>query len=1624
MKLSPAWNRDQVHVAPVDLSPILTPRYTVRVRVNGRDQYYWRLPGNIRYELFIPLPDTQSRVLPGYTDFLIQVINGLSGLEKQVSGAWGMVFVKKGEERNVHIYVWVDLISDAEKIKSFFHSIYSSFLAEYGSSFDIFFRELRMEDVLRGYPYIPIYVDGTRSYFHLSNFRLALSEKLPLISNAEYQGIELKKGLIMENLLLNMARVNDPGIVAIFTMSFRGGHIRLFGDRHYEAKLKSADLSSMYMTSRGELQKATNSSVTSLLHRNYMEKIDSPYHFIVRFSYATIARDEKTIIRHPHEPIFSSINGFFTQMGNFFKHWTYLERGGLLRNRYEDLIAFFSQTVERKTVGGDSVLSPKELSYFFIYPTMDLFYHGMLINVAGSRQGPQPAVPEADAGAPETSVPVPGPVMEGGEVIESAPSPSPQPLEGEQAQIPTTSGSEPRASPSPPVPSRSALTPSGSQRVHEVPGPQVMPEREVKTIVLTPPDSPSSLVYTIKSGSPVHGIAIGSTGSGKSSELISIFLQLIKDRNSAVFYLDPFGRDIMDSIIPNLTEEELKRVVLIDPDDPDLIVGMNIMAPQELALVQDGAKRQELEERIKSQTSYQGTVLQKIGDDLYETFRYITESTSGTGTAYTGARILTNLTKGIKVVGMWKNSNLVDLSYLFTFKNSRQKLKAMVPSTDLTTHGFIELLNQYKPDDLHSTIRLIDSIVDSEPLRRILCTRNFRASMLRFINERKIVLITAGANTTQNSMRILLSAMISMIYVAGTSPERDPKTSVYIFADEFQEYANSSMKLILDIGRKWGISLFLATTSFSGIKNNQLKSSILANAQIRMLFRLGDDDLKFFKQESQLIAQNGGSLPPFRMIAKTPDLKYGIYNSFRLPSKPRGDPARAMEIIRENTRPYVVPDDTRESPLFDPNDLFVEIAMVIYHAEGRYIVTNGIRESDPEYLNKAFATLRDMGTVWSALAQAFPDTYSPVDNRTLYSKLVQGIQRGIYTQLEFAGGGKESAYAVTPKGELLIMQWLGGASAGGDMHRMLVLRSIKYLVRKRFLVRLVKQAGFASSDLEAVLPPGTYMSEADRKLFGGRERVLVEVETTPANVGKKIQRALNSNALVLFVVAGEDGAREIFREILRFRENEYRGDPGELDSYYMVLKLDVDNVRGEILTFDPATGNVQGTTAGVYLATDRRNISGQVSGEPALGEPGETAGPGAVPGPAVPAPGPAGGSVPSGPPEPADTEGEPEQEAQAPPPAGPPPFEEAFLYILKNIPYAGRKDFVRFVKSFRPVAEHYAGVYDMPGSMKSIDSQLRSVVDKYLKSGYMLYVRRKFKYSQSRERIFMISPTLYFIRTGDYPELLRGIDFLSGIYINMSMEEAMELAKDADESDLGFISTVEGTIPADVNKEEVSEFRRDAEEGMREAVAGNGTGNGAVTGDVSGGSEDAPAPPGPPAPPPPGVAGNGGETVPAHPSSLWSVLPDAVRGKVRAYLDGRKGGEAVLRAFRELGYRDFFGFCLGLLACYQEREPTEPCGRLVLSRYRKNTGDGEIRADPRFRDPMPSFDFARKVLGQDYCIDGEFIETIDGLVSLISSDLCALGDRYCFEANNFNTLKNMRRKVLYMDGEGGGVIFY
>ena len=160
------------------------------------------------------------------------------------------------------------------------------------------------------------------------------------------------------------------------------------------------------------------------------------------------------------------------------------------------------------------------------------------------------------------------------------------------------------------------------------------------------------------------------------------------------------------------------------------------------------------------------------------------------------------------------------------------------------------------------------------------------------------------------------------------------------------------------------------------------------------------------------------------------------------------------------------------------------------------------------------------------------------------------------------------------------------------------------------------------------------------------------------------------------------------------------------------------------------------------------------------------------------------------------------------------------------------------------------------------------------------------------------------------------------------------------------------------------------------------------------------------------------EQIPPNPDSIWVVLPPNYRENVKRFLIGKPYGIVFFRAFRELGYRDFFGLCLGLTSCFKERDVvTENCGKIIYKKYTRNTGEGPSKYNPHERDPKPSFNFALKVLGENFCVDRKMFRFISDFITFISETICQIDNKYCDEVKYYEFVRDLRNLTIDYDNK-------
>jgi hypothetical protein len=116
------------------------------------------------------------------------------------------------------------------------------------------------------------------------------------------------------------------------------------------------------------------------------------------------------------------------------------------------------------------------------------------------------------------------------------------------------------------------------------------------------------------------------------------------------------------------------------------------------------------------------------------------------------------------------------------------------------------------------------------------------------LNNQKILLVKLSHGLIGESNSYLLGSLIvSKIYQTALSRQsvaKDNRKNFFVYIDEFQHFITPSLSHILSGGRKYSLGLVLAHQSLDQISktDSELTASIIANAGIRVCFRLGESD--------------------------------------------------------------------------------------------------------------------------------------------------------------------------------------------------------------------------------------------------------------------------------------------------------------------------------------------------------------------------------------------------------------------------------------------------------------------------------------------------------------------------------------------------------------------------------------------------------------------------------------------------------------------------------------------------------------------------------------------------------------------------------------------------------------
>lgn len=662
-----------------------------------------------------------------------------------------------------------------------------------------------------------------------------------------------------------------------------------------------------------------------------------------------------------------------------------------------------------------------------------------------------------------------------------------------------------------------------------------------------------------------HGLMIGATGYGKTVGMSQMVVQSIMGGGN-VFVVAPHSDLIYERILPYLPIEIADNIVIIDPADLELPVALNLL---------------EIPDREKLEREGKYAQLEKMKDTLIGNMFNMFKRIWSTPGAW-GALLEKNLTYIFQAIMSIPGTTLIDAHWVLTNWEKRARLINMLEREELRTF-FIHEMNEMKYEDTSSVRNRLGKFALSEPLKAALCCRDNPLRMIDLVQPGKIVLIDLDQKKQGiETMRIMGLIYITQIWMAViakkgydvVTEERRADFPTFLFIDEFQNFATGGFQDMLSEARKYNLGVIMATQYLQQIEQAMLEG-IIANVATPICFGVGVNDAEIMSKVLETKQEYLTAIDPFQFYVrtivehkktvagkttiehrKTGPMWGATYPPLAWPNDWREKVKEFKKISRQN---YGRPYDPANTSLFggDVQDT-MDLLLAVYSL--------GIETHRESFRGKEIRSrLEDMSHL--------PDLISDREMRRLLQSASASGKIEVDTSKAVAGPPprnkeerediwKSTFYKISIDGAIYMgIRTDAGAdvTAGGDIHKHLLMRVMKFMAERGVKMRITKQGGGdVKPDADIFTTPnltGRKATDVHRIQDTLRETwiyqqsrgldINVEVECTtlshPDKVYKNLSKGMVQDRIVFFVVATTEDAHKLCEMLREFVEEKYKG---------------------------------------------------------------------------------------------------------------------------------------------------------------------------------------------------------------------------------------------------------------------------------------------------------------------------------------------------------------------------------------------------------------------------------------------------------------------------------------------------
>ena len=383
-----------------------------------------------------------------------------------------------------------------------------------------------------------------------------------------------------------------------------------------------------------------------------------------------------------------------------------------------------------------------------------------------------------------------------------------------------------------------------------------------------------------------HTVALGPTGSGKSTAMQSLILADIQAGRS-VLVLDPKA-DLVTSILERVPEHRREDVVVISPADPSPC-GVN-----PLAYNHDPAL---------------------TADTVLAVFRELFSENWGIRTADVLGAALNTLARIPGATLLWLIPLLTDDAFR---SGIVKQIHDPIGLNNFWTH-YEEMSVRERNTEIAPVLNKLRQISMRPGLRNVLGQSQPKFSLTELFTKRKIVLVPLNRGLIGGeSARLLGSLIVGLTWSlalsrANVAPEKRHPVMIYI--DELQDYLSLPVSFSDALAQARGLGVgYTVAHQYRGQLPPDIKAGIDANCRNKIIFGLNSDDAKdMAAQAPELTALDFMTLP-----------RYEIYTTFQSSGKstgwisgktlPPSPPLRmAAELKAESMARYGVPAEQVEA---------------------------------------------------------------------------------------------------------------------------------------------------------------------------------------------------------------------------------------------------------------------------------------------------------------------------------------------------------------------------------------------------------------------------------------------------------------------------------------------------------------------------------------------------------------------------------------------------------------------------------------------------------------------------------------------------------------------------------------